>query len=588
MSSAPNKLIAIGFAAIGAGYVWELLKDGSRPVTPFGVGPDGLRPNLPYASLEGQQVAPTHRQLAGAPEYKDGRVLAGKDGVKTIKFHPAGSIENRLKFIIDQMKKDAKDPKTITEATTILSGKCPTAKGGLKWCLPVGTLILRKPYDLVPIEEIRPGDVIMGDGGWTEVLSTFDMGVQPLLAFTLNNGSVLRCTAEHKLFVVPRVARNGKPIPRGKKVRESFPGKRSDVIEVLAKDIREGDELLQPESLPFGHEEIDPGRALIMGAYISEGWLEPSRASIAGIPEGKGVREKVIAAAERLGIPYAEDKFKVRLKSRAVADWLAVCGKLARNKQLPTLNIGEETVRALLTGINADAGMCPMRKESVPKFCTTSPALAQQYRLLYRMLGHSSAVAVSAPRQAGYNPIYSVHVRTKLRSSGVKQWAKVTKVEKQASEQTYDLETASRRIYLPECDVVVHNCVPVKGWKSEIAMLFYALTNPNSPYSLRYTRDPKYYDAFRSADLMRRIPATDCDDMAIRLGAWLLAVGYSVKCRIVAPAGQPGAWSHIYLMVGTPPGEDKKWLALDPTEADRGPFWEVPNYMISSKRDFNV
>jgi len=131
-------------------------------------------------------------------------------------------------------------------------------------------------------------------------------------------------------------------------------------------------------------------------------------------------------------------------------------------------------------------------------------------------------------------------------------------------------------------------CIPVKDWKSEVAMLFFALTNPNSPYALRYVRDPRDYDGFRSADLMRRIPAGDCDDMTIRLGAWLLAVGYSVKCRIVAPAGQPGAWAHIYLMVGTPPGENKEWLPLDPTEAQNGPFWEVPNRLISSKKDYEV
>lgn len=131
-------------------------------------------------------------------------------------------------------------------------------------------------------------------------------------------------------------------------------------------------------------------------------------------------------------------------------------------------------------------------------------------------------------------------------------------------------------------------CVPVKGWKDEVRMLFFALVNPNSPYALRYTRDHATVDMFRSSELMRRIPAGDCDDMTIRLGAWLRAVGYSVKCRIVAPRGQPGQWAHIYLMVGTPPGENKQWLPLDPTEAQYGPFWEVPNSMISSKRDFEV
>lgn len=131
-------------------------------------------------------------------------------------------------------------------------------------------------------------------------------------------------------------------------------------------------------------------------------------------------------------------------------------------------------------------------------------------------------------------------------------------------------------------------CVPVKNWDDEVRMLFYAITNPNSPYSMRYVRDPVDYDGFRSSELMRRIPAGDCDDFTIRLGAWLRAVGYSVKCRIVAPRGQPGQWAHIYLMVGTPPGENTKWRPLDPTEAQNGPFWEVPNSMISSRKDYEV
>jgi hypothetical protein len=131
-------------------------------------------------------------------------------------------------------------------------------------------------------------------------------------------------------------------------------------------------------------------------------------------------------------------------------------------------------------------------------------------------------------------------------------------------------------------------CVPVKDWDSEVKMLFYAIVNPNSPYSMRYVRDPVDYDGFRSSELMRRIPAGDCDDFTIRLGAWLRAVGYSVKCRIVAPKGQPGQWAHIYLMVGTPPGENTRWRPLDPTEAQNGPFWEVPNSMVSSRKDFEV
>lgn len=130
-------------------------------------------------------------------------------------------------------------------------------------------------------------------------------------------------------------------------------------------------------------------------------------------------------------------------------------------------------------------------------------------------------------------------------------------------------------------------CITPKDWTGEIRQLFYALVNPNSPYSLRYTRDHAHVDMFRSSDLMRRIPTADCDDMTIRLGAWLLACGYSVKCRIVSPRGQPGQWAHIYLVAGVPPGENVKWIPLDPTEP-HPPGWEVPNSLISARKDFEV
>jgi hypothetical protein len=134
-------------------------------------------------------------------------------------------------------------------------------------------------------------------------------------------------------------------------------------------------------------------------------------------------------------------------------------------------------------------------------------------------------------------------------------------------------------------------CLAEKDWKAEkIALFFHALTDPNSKLAMRYTRDHATVDMFRSASLMRRIPAGDCDDMCIRLGALLMSVGYSVKCRVVAPAGAPGQWAHIYLVVGEEPGNNNpgKWYALDPTEPQHGPFWEVPKHLISTVRDFDV
>ena len=133
-------------------------------------------------------------------------------------------------------------------------------------------------------------------------------------------------------------------------------------------------------------------------------------------------------------------------------------------------------------------------------------------------------------------------------------------------------------------------CVPPKNWKAELSNLFGAVHNANSRIGMRYTRDHADVDMFGSSALHRRLPSGDCDDMVIRLGALARAIGYSVKSRVVAPAGQPGAWAHIYLMVGNEAGnpQPSKWLSLDPTEPENGPFWEVPDRLISTKKDFAV
>jgi hypothetical protein len=132
----------------------------------------------------------------------------------------------------------------------------------------------------------------------------------------------------------------------------------------------------------------------------------------------------------------------------------------------------------------------------------------------------------------------------------------------------------------------VNWCVRPKDYLGEARAVFHALTNPNSAMAMRYTRDHTTVDMFGSSALMRRLPAGDCDDFCIRAGAILRALGFHVQCRVVAEAGQPGQWSHIYLMVTTPDGQTTK--AFDPTEPQHGPFWEVPRHMVSSVKDIPV
>jgi hypothetical protein len=132
----------------------------------------------------------------------------------------------------------------------------------------------------------------------------------------------------------------------------------------------------------------------------------------------------------------------------------------------------------------------------------------------------------------------------------------------------------------PKADGGVMWCVKPKDSMGEIRLMFKAVVDPNSALAVRYTRDHPTVDLFPSNELLDRLPAEDCDGMVVRLGALLRAIGFHVRTRIVAPAGKPKQWAHIYLMVAPVPGVADGWLPLDPTEPERAyrarnaPFWE--------------
>lgn len=154
--------------------------------------------------------------------------------------------------------------------------------------------------------------------------------------------------------------------------------------------------------------------------------------------------------------------------------------------------------------------------------------------------------------------------------------------------------SAARSVLSGRCPIVkggVDWCVQPKDWDGEVRALYEAVVNPNSPYAVRYTRDHVEVDMYGSSALMQRLPAEDCDGMAIRLGSFLRSVGYHVRTRVVAPRGAPGQWAHIYLAVATPAGSADNWKPLDPTEPEatkryssKYPYWEVGNDRADPRR----
>jgi hypothetical protein len=119
-------------------------------------------------------------------------------------------------------------------------------------------------------------------------------------------------------------------------------------------------------------------------------------------------------------------------------------------------------------------------------------------------------------------------------------------------------------------------CVEPKNHEAEIVAIFKAVQDANSDLALRYVRDHVEVDQFTAADKLLKVGGGDCDDGTILLGALLRAVGYPVKARVVQDTGSP-SWSHIYLLVGTPPTGPTKWVPLDWSMYPYKPAgWEAP------------
>lgn len=394
-------------------------------------------------------------------------------------------------------------------------------------CLPEGTKILKRPGIFVPIEEIEVGDEIYDGTGWTRVEKHWDKGVLPTRDILLNNGSVLRCTDDHRLFTVPRVRRG---------TNGTAPGTADLAQEMRAGDVGLDMDLLQPtELLPEGRIHLSPAEACLLGAYVAEGWMEKAHTSISGVADGKGLRERVLIALDSLGWTYHADTKYIALHSNegAVRELLGGCGSRALDKRLPTLDYDRETTENILTAMNlGDAGYS---NTGTLVYSTISETLALQYRILQRRMGRSTSVKrVDKHGGLGTSPIYRVTVRKRADEAEkvCKVWARVKGIAAAPECHVYDFQTTSGRIYLPEQDIIVHNC----------------------------------------------------DDATIMFAALLKAIGFKVVARVISTTGKN--WEHIYALAGLPHEAPKRWVSLDATVEGFHPGDEFKPY--KSKRDFLV
>lgn len=119
-------------------------------------------------------------------------------------------------------------------------------------------------------------------------------------------------------------------------------------------------------------------------------------------------------------------------------------------------------------------------------------------------------------------------------------------------------------------------CIDDEVRESQALWDFYVL-------NVAYTPDPVGYDLFMTAPYTLEAGQGDCDDAVIALGALHRLIGFEhLVARVVSTDNE--FWEHVYLLVGFPKRNPKKWLALDPTVRGALPGWQYTK--IKNARDF--
>jgi len=306
-------------------------------------------------------------------------------------------------------------------------------------CLPVSTLVLLEDYTVKAIGSLVPGDKIMGDGCFTTVTENLVTGEKPILELDLRNGSVLRCSPEHRVFLRDDTEKRAEQVVVG------------DYLKVPTSEFP-----TRTESESFG---LDPRDfAWLLGVYVADGWSDyprHPRFCISGKDGCKKEEQKrrVEALCKKIQCSTRWHERYIAVNHRELAAHMHGCGHRAPDKHLPSLSMSRDQVVSLIDGLLADASCS---SSGTFTHGTTSEILALQLRILYRMLGQSVHVRRWDDHGGlGTHPMYRVTVR---QPDSTRDNARVVGIRECEPELCCDITTDTGRFYLPESDVIVHNC----------------------------------------------------------------------------------------------------------------------------------
>ncbi len=331
-------------------------------------------------------------------------------------------------------------------------------------CFAEGTLLLRDDYALVAVEDIKVGERVWGFDKWSVVEATAGKGVLPITEIDLNNGSTLRLTEDHKLWV-RSCEKHGpacKDLTEG--YRDCAKAGRTFSWQVIRVSAAEpGWVLKQPASIACGGIQDDPEMAWLDGVYLADGWSEASRCQIAG-KDGhpkEAQKRRVADIVARNGGTTHTCPSSINIHAGPIAARLKRHGPRASAKTIVGLDRDIAALTALDEGLQADASR--NTHGSGWTMNTINRTIAVQYRVLQRILGRSTSWRCVVKHGGfGTNPIYRVGVRQT--TARAEKRLSIKRIRREMPDvPTYDIQTDDAHVYLPEADCTVHNCDDMAG-----------------------------------------------------------------------------------------------------------------------------
>lgn len=370
-------------------------------------------------------------------------------------------------------------------------------------CFPQGTLFLNDKFEFVPVEKTPIGSRIWGLDRWSVVENVWYKGVVAVDAIRLNNGSWVKLTSDHKVYVArcPQHAKRNSKATRGRDAC-ACPISARDIVRLPVAELRVTDVLITPDKLPFGLLQQDPRLAYLDGLYLSDGWCSERRFCISGRdghPKEAQKREVQALCAE-LGIATRWDKRYIEIKNRELAQRMSSMGHHAPTKAALSIDLVEAAARELLRGILADSGK--NTNGNGRTFTSTSRMLTVQARVLLKMCGLTCGYSyIEEHGGLGLNPIHRLTVRVPSaeRKDGRSKLLRVADIQRAVAEvPVWDVATDDHYVYLPEADVTVSNCDDQAVLlRAALGALGLSVGNPiefvtvgfdkNAPHGRRYT-----------------------------------------------------------------------------------------------------